>query len=150
MRKVYIGKLGQSDRWDELTLDGMPLAELIKNDNWSGRNVFVRYFISDCPVASLDEAVERYYEVVIGNVSADHCPIYGSEWTGQYDVEETLNVGRHNLLGELFLGIGKYLVLEIWEMEPEIAEKFRQEIEKGNKACILGRVKVNGSKITHN
>lgn len=111
--RVYYGKLETLGDFDSLCLDGNPLTEWLEEDDWAGKKVFVRYFISDSPISSLEEAVERHVKTVMGVADVEYHLVYGTEWTGQYALDQTLKVEGHDLLQELESHVGKYLVLEV-------------------------------------
>jgi hypothetical protein len=88
------------------------LADRIENDiGYYGRNLTVRYFITDKPVEK-EQLEQDLAKVVMGLGKADYHMAY-SDITGYLWTDEELNVGGHDLLGELQESIGKFLHMEI-------------------------------------
>lgn len=127
----YVGFISLGS-FDEILLDGEPIAKVIDNDDWAGKTVHLRYFVSNSPFESMDDAVEKHVMSVLGLVDAEYWEIHGSEWTGQYGVHETLTIGGHDLIEELSTHLRrdekhswespkKYVAIEVQLSDPESA-----------------------------
>lgn len=106
---------GESD--DVLFLDGGewrddPLAGVIADDiERHGRYLSVRYWTADAPRDD-DAMIEGAIRELLGESEAEFLHRY-SEITGYLWTDEDINVGGHDLLGELKSQAGRYCMLEI-------------------------------------
>lgn len=116
-KKVYKGFIetrsyGEADDVLFLKESDIPLAEHIMDDiACYGNKLSVSYFISD-KEKSEEGLLESIAMQLLGDATADYTDRY-SEITGYLWTDEELNVGGHDLLGELKGNEGKYLFLEI-------------------------------------
>lgn len=94
------------------------LEEIVQNYDLVGRNVSLRYWISDEKIDK-DVAIEQHLKTIIGVVNADWDVCY-SEITGFMVFEDRLIIGGHDLNVELRSNVGKYLILEITSHNEEI------------------------------
>lgn len=111
IKKVFNGLIeseydGPSE-WGEITIGRNILTKEI---SFNGKFVRVKYLISDSPITN---PTEQLIKNLYGDIEIDNYPCFGSEWTGQYGVDETLTIGGHDLLNELRSHEGKYCYLEI-------------------------------------
>ena len=109
---VYKGWI-KEDHFSEpefLRLDDENLAEILE-DSISGKCVTVSYYTCN-EKCTLDEARSSWLQTLQGgvetNVGARYSDITGYLWT-----DEEINVGGHDLIGELYSYVGKYLILLI-------------------------------------
>ena len=92
--------------------DPEPLVERIKNDMCRyGKYLTVRYFISNIKM-SKEQANENLNRTVMGETDAKIKSRY-SDITGYLWTDEELNVGGHDLIGELYNCKDKYMIMEI-------------------------------------
>ena len=110
--KGFIQEKCKNGRDDALFIGNMkyPLAKEFEN-KIQGKQVSVRYWISNTKKTK-EKIQESVFKKLIGVVSADYSDIY-SEFTGYLMTDEKLNIGGHNLLGELLSYNGKFVYLEI-------------------------------------
>lgn len=86
-----------------------PLAEELE---WmSGKNVTVRYWITEAPCTK-EQAIESAMLIVMGFTQVNFWSRY-SELTGYLWTDEDLIVGGHDLIAELKSHTGKWLIMEI-------------------------------------
>jgi len=117
VKKVYRGllELGSNGEEDELLrIAGSEevLAELVMEDiEEFGDFLTVRYFTAEKELTE-DELIEALVKKVSGVGDALYNVAY-SEITGYLWTDEKLNVGGHDLLGELKSHVGKFCHLEI-------------------------------------
>lgn len=77
----------------------------------SGKNVSVRYWISDIP-QTREQLKEEFLSSLSGGILSEYSPKY-SDITGYLWTDEEITVGGHDLLQEITDNIGKYIYLEI-------------------------------------
>jgi hypothetical protein len=80
-------------------LDGEPLVDQVEQFN--GKNITVRYWVSSTPLTSVEEADEQTLKQVMGFLDADISHSY-SDVTGYLWTDEHLKVGGHNVLEEIW------------------------------------------------
>lgn len=103
-----------------LHVDGQPLVDEVEQFN--GKNITVRYWISNKQLKSVEEADEQTLEQVMGFLDTEIDHFY-SDVTGYLWTTEHLKVGGHNVLEEISsrCGLGRwdsgrtkhYLLMEI-------------------------------------
>ena len=115
---IVSGEITIRGDWDTLHVGNEILGEQISESEFEGLKVFLRYFISDEPMATIEEAEEGLVRTVTGTLEAEAFPVCGSEWTGQYDFQQGLTVGGHCLIQELTSHEGKYVLIHIRGARP--------------------------------
>jgi hypothetical protein len=115
MQRIYKGLITETSRGgnnDALFVGDMdePIASEFY-DNLKGKQVSVRYFISDTEKTK-EELTENLMSALAGSVDADYNDRY-SDITGYLWTDEELNIGEHDLLKELRSNVGKFLYLEV-------------------------------------
>lgn len=93
-----------------LSTNDDPIAETL-NETISGRNVSVRYWISDKEFTKA-EAQESAFYTMLGYADTDY-RVHYSEITGYLWTDEGVIIGGHDLLAELKSHVGSWLHLEI-------------------------------------
>ncbi len=123
VKLIYRGKIGTDcevgEGWSDVCLDGRPLALRILEDigGYKGYGdrvkiqVSVRYFTSP-EIKSSDQLTTDLLLYLDGAMEAEYYDHY-SELTGYLWTTESLVVGGHDLLKELYGKVGQYLHLEI-------------------------------------
>lgn len=113
---ITTGSNGEED--EIITLGGSGddrsswLAELIEMDIEDyGSFLTVRYFISD-KESGWDRLNEEFIKTIVGFGSAEYAMVY-SEYTGYLWTDESIKVGGHQLLNELYGNCGRYLHMKI-------------------------------------
>lgn len=120
--KIYRGWLVEGDNGETSTLNLKPdlfrhcneiiIAEEIQSAiNIYGHNLTVRYFLTDTMLPK-EQLEENLAKSLMGAGNAEYNMHY-SDITGYLWTDEELNVGGHDLLGELQESIGKFLHMEI-------------------------------------
>lgn len=110
--KGFIKEGIKGENYDALFIgdtDG-PIAEILQNEI-NGREVSVRYWISDTEKTK-EQLQESLLKNLFGAVDAEYQDAY-SDYTGYLWTDENLEIGGHDLLGELQSNIGKFIWLEI-------------------------------------
>nr|WP_298659067.1 hypothetical protein [uncultured Flavobacterium sp.] len=111
---IYKGTIIESDsgeNCDALFIGGgMPIAEILQHEI-NGKEVSVRYWISD-KEKTKEELQENFLKNLFGAVDAEYRDAY-SDYTGYLWTNENLEIGGHDLLGELRGNLGKFIWLEI-------------------------------------
>lgn len=104
--------LGSNGEEQVLKLDREILAELVQDVvEKYGKLVSVRYWTSDEKM-SKEKAQHEFLKTVMGFADVEYNMAY-SECTGYLWTDESLKIGGHDLLDELYSKVGKYLILEI-------------------------------------
>ena len=116
--RTYAGKVlqreyGEADDVIYLSTMDEPLAESL--DWMHKKQVTVRYWVTD-DEQSKDDVQREFMLSVLGVADVDFGAVY-SECTGHLWTDEELNVGGHDLLGEIRTYVGKWLILEITTRE---------------------------------
>jgi hypothetical protein len=99
--------------YDQISIDGEALGDQYDFEDFIGKKVFVRYFISAAPIVDLDAAIEGQLRTFFGALEAEAYTVFGSEWTGEYGFNQEFVVGGHDLIEELRTHVGKYILLEV-------------------------------------
>jgi hypothetical protein len=83
-------------------------------ESCNSNKISVRYYLSD-KKCDKDEMVYGWLKKIsgFGDVSFDKNDYAYSEWTSGTDYDTNFRVGNHDLLKELQVADGKYLILEI-------------------------------------
>ncbi len=89
---------------------GEPIA-LILDDEINGKQVSVRYWISD-KKKSKQELQESLLKIMSGAIDAEYFNHY-SDYTGYLWTDQNLKIGGHDLLEEIRSNVGKFIWLEI-------------------------------------
>lgn len=111
------GQMTDSQSWadhDTIWVDGEELRQ--HTEQFLGKCVTVRYWVSDKPMETVDDAVELTLKQVTGILSG--CAVHHwSEVTGHLWSDEYLKVGGHDIFQELGTLIPDetpvYLLLEV-------------------------------------
>jgi len=99
--------------FDQVAINGDILGDQWDWEDFTGKVVHLRYFISEAPIESLEDAIEGQIRTFYGALEADGYPVCGSEWTGQYAYEQEFVIGGHDLLEELRSHVGQYVLIEV-------------------------------------
>ena len=99
--------------YDEIAIDGDVLGHDWDWEDFVGKVIHLRYFISDQELIDLEHAEEVLIKTLFGACDAKAYGLHGSEWTGQYGFEQELVIGGHDLLEELRSHVGKYVLIEV-------------------------------------
>jgi hypothetical protein len=86
------------------------LAEIAEQFN--GKCISVRYWTSDEPLGSVEEADALIAHIALGGADIKYSAHY-SEETGFLWCDEDFKVGGHDLIEEVSSFIGKYLLMEV-------------------------------------
>lgn len=105
---LSLGSNGEADDILYLSSEREPLAEVFMDD-LVNKNVTISYYVSEKEV-TLEEAQEKFMNQLFGVVDAEYSVVY-SDITGYLWTNEEIMVGGHDLLEELRLYIGKYIIL---------------------------------------
>lgn len=113
--KVYKGLIVTDDygeNWDAIYIgdNRQPIAKIFERD-FQGKNVSVRYYISD-QKKNKEQLVENQIKQISGAVNADYSDRY-SELTGYLWTDQEIRVGGHDLLEEICTNQSKYIYLEV-------------------------------------
>lgn len=99
------------DNYDALFIGSdQPIAEILQ-DEITGKQVSVRYWISDTEKTK-EQLQESFLKNLFGAADAEYQDAY-SDVTGYLWTDENLNIGGHDLMKELRSNLGKFIWLEI-------------------------------------
>lgn len=105
------GMLQKGYNYDELLIgDDVLSAEA---EEFNQKVVQLKYYISNQPInpeSVVEDMLRTFYE---GMIEADGTYVYGTSWTGCYARHDTLEIGGHDIIGELSQHQGKYCYLII-------------------------------------
>jgi hypothetical protein len=115
MQKVFSGKIWTGEYRDNYSAlmvgyTSTPFAKIWEEEFWK-KPVTVRYWISETEKTK-DQLKENHLATLSGSIDADYSDKY-SDYTGYLWTDETLKVGGHDLLRELYSHVGKFLYLEV-------------------------------------
>lgn len=102
----YIKNGDYGDNYDAWLLGDKPVTLLFQYNNLLNKNLTISYYISD-KEKTLEEAKEGFIKSLFGISSGVYSDHY-SEITGYLWTDEDLQIGGHDLLGELGCYEGKY------------------------------------------
>jgi hypothetical protein len=122
--KGPVDSTSSGTEWLCLHVDGEPLVDQVEQFN--GKTITVRWWLSDVPLESVDQAVEQTLMQVMGVLDSRIYHAW-SECTGYLWTEEHLKIGGHDILQEIWTEAGlqlyssspkqRYVLLEITEHE---------------------------------
>lgn len=104
------GSKGENDYALFIGETSEPIAEVF-DEEIQLKQVTIRYWISNVEKTK-EELDENTVLTIAGAVDADYYDRY-SEYTGYLWTDEKLNIGGHDLLGQLRNNIGKFIYLEV-------------------------------------
>ena len=127
-RKEYKGYIAICE-YGFLTLDedknesyGSSLAGDIEEDWKKGQKVSLRYYIGEEPM-TLEQATTALIEKTFGGeVNAKYILDAYSEYTIM-EMEENLQIGGHDMIGELYSHEGKYAVIVVEEVFDNVEDE---------------------------
>lgn len=124
--KGPVDRTASGTEWLCLHVDGEPLVDQVEQFN--RKTITVRWWVSDVPLDSVDQAVEQTLKQVMGVLDSRIHHAW-SECTGYLWTEEHLKIGGHDILQEISSECGLerysftrkqyYVLLEVTEHEAE-------------------------------
>lgn len=110
---IIEGRIYVNDEYDTVCIEDEPIGDRWQWSDFDGRIIRLRYFVSNEPIPTIEDAEERFVRTLYGGCSSEAYGVFGSEWTGQYGFEQEFVVGGHDLVEELRTHAGKYVLIEI-------------------------------------
>ena len=107
----FIRIRGYSEDSEVVYLDDDEDPLLMRLKDYHETNVAISYYLSDKKI-TLEEAKLNFASRLFGELDCEFIVHY-SDITGFLYIDKNLNIGGHNLLRELEMSSGKYLILVI-------------------------------------